>query len=45
VLAEVAGRTYELDPGDSIKIRKGCRILRNRAGRGGDPIIISPPTF
>lgn len=46
VLAEVAGRTYELEAGDSIKIHRELphRFL-NQGSAEAEMIIISPPTF
>jgi transcriptional regulator with XRE-family HTH domain len=47
VIAEVAGQTYALGAGDSIKIHRGLphRFL-NESGAAADLlIIISPPTF
>lgn len=47
VIAEVAGRTYELDPGDSIKIHRELphRFINPGGGDAEMLIIISPPTF
>ena len=47
VLAEVAGRTYELDPGDSIKIHRELphRFVNQSSAEAEILIIISPPTF
>jgi transcriptional regulator with XRE-family HTH domain len=47
VLAEVAGRTYELDAGDSIKIHRELphRFVNQTAAEAELIIIISPPTF
>jgi transcriptional regulator with XRE-family HTH domain len=47
VIAEVAGRTYELDAGDSIKIHRELphRFLNPGGGDAEILIIISPPTF
>ncbi len=47
VLAEVAGRTYELDAGDSIKIHRELphRFLNQSSAEAEMIIIISPPTF
>jgi transcriptional regulator with XRE-family HTH domain len=47
VIAEVAGRTYELDAGDSIKIHRELphRFLNPGGGDAELLIIISPPTF
>ena len=47
VLAEVAGRTYELDAGDSIKIHRELphRFVNQSAAEAELIIIISPPTF
>jgi transcriptional regulator with XRE-family HTH domain len=47
VLAEVAGRTYELDAGDSIKIHRELphRFVNQSSAEAELIIIISPPTF
>jgi transcriptional regulator with XRE-family HTH domain len=47
VIAEVAGRTYELDAGDSIKIHRELphRFLNQSASDAEILIVISPPTF
>ena len=47
VAAEVAGRTYELEAGDSIKIHRELphRFLNVGPGDAEVIIIISPPTF
>ena len=47
VVAEVAGRTYELDAGDSIKIHRELphRFVNQGAVDAEMLIIISPPTF
>jgi len=47
VLAEVAGRTYELDAGDSIKIHRELpHLFVNQSSAEAELIIIiSPPTF
>ena len=47
VIAEVAGRTYELDAGDSIKVHRELphRFLNPAAVEAEMLIIISPPTF
>ncbi len=47
VLAEVAGRTYELDAGDSIKIHRELahRFINQSSSEAELIIIISPPTF
>jgi transcriptional regulator with XRE-family HTH domain len=47
VLAEVAGRTYELDAGDSIKIHRELphRFVNQSSAEAEVVIIISPPTF
>ena len=47
VLAEVAGRTYELDAGDSIKIHRELphRFVNRSSAEAALIIIISPPTF
>jgi transcriptional regulator with XRE-family HTH domain len=47
VLAEVAGRTYELDAGDSIKIHRELphRFVNQSSAEAELVIIISPPTF
>ena len=47
VLAEVAGRTYELDAGDSIKIHRELphRFVNPSSAEAELIIIISPPTF
>ena len=47
VLAEVAGRTYELDAGDSIKVHRELphRFVNQSSAEAELIIIISPPTF
>ena len=47
IIAEVAGRTYELDAGDSIKIHRELphRFVNQGAVDAEMLIIISPPTF
>jgi transcriptional regulator with XRE-family HTH domain len=47
VVAEVAGRTYELDAGDSIKIHRELphRFVNQGSAEAELIIIISPPTF
>jgi transcriptional regulator with XRE-family HTH domain len=47
VLAEVAGRTYELDAGDSIKIHRELphRFVNQSSAEAELIIVISPPTF
>jgi transcriptional regulator with XRE-family HTH domain len=47
VLAEVAGRTYELDAGDSIKIHRELphRFVNQSSAEAELILIISPPTF
>ena len=47
VIAEVAGRTYELDAGDSIKIHRELphRFLNPGGCEAEILIVISPPTF
>jgi transcriptional regulator with XRE-family HTH domain len=47
IVAEVAGRTYELDAGDSIKIHRELphRFVNQGAVDAEMLIIISPPTF
>ena len=47
VIAEVAGRTLQLDAGDSIKIHRELphRFLNPGGGDASILIVISPPTF
>ena len=47
ILAEVAGRTYELDAGDSIKIHRELphRFVNQSSAEAELIIVISPPTF
>ena len=47
VLAEVAGRTYELDAGDSIKIHRELahRFINQSSSDAELLVVISPPTF
>ena len=47
IVAEVAGQTYELDAGDSIKIHRELphRFMNQSSADAELMIIISPPTF